>query len=189
MFFCLEAIAYTHYRLMIVDNFTWQEAYLDNILYCISNYSICYPVIIIIMQCWSKLAFGMHIERGVHNNYWVRISMFKFSKRLSFSIEKVSISLLDGTAAGESTTPSHNHCDTIALRSDHMQLGQVMYRLHHEVQVSTRFTHRGPETRGCVNRVETEPSDVNDLYHGTQRRVLLTYKRSISDLLTSYTAI
>ena len=33
-----------------------------------------------------------------------------------------------------------------------------MYRLHHEVG--------GPEARGCVNRVETEPSDVTDLYHG-----------------------
>ena len=41
-----------------------------------------------------------------------------------------------------------------------------MYRLHHEVEVSTGFTHRGPEARGCVNRVETEPSDVTDLYHG-----------------------
>ena len=40
------------------------------------------------------------------------------------------------------------------------------YRLHHEVEVSTGFTHRGPEARGCVNRVETEPSDVTDLYHG-----------------------
>ena len=41
-----------------------------------------------------------------------------------------------------------------------------MYRLHHEVEVSTGFTHRGPEARGCVNRVETEPSDVTNLYHG-----------------------
>ena len=40
------------------------------------------------------------------------------------------------------------------------------YRLHHEAEVSTGFTHRGPEARGCVNRVETEPSDVTDLYHG-----------------------
>jgi hypothetical protein len=40
------------------------------------------------------------------------------------------------------------------------------YRLYHEVEVSTRFTHRGPQARGCVNRVETEPSDVTDLYHG-----------------------
>ena len=31
-----------------------------------------------------------------------------------------------------------------------------MYRLYHEVEVSTRFTHRGPEARGCVNRVETD---------------------------------
>ena len=46
-----------------------------------------------------------------------------------------------------------------------------MYRLHHEVQVSMQFTHRVPEARGCVNRIETEPSDINDLYHGTQRRV------------------
>ena len=41
-----------------------------------------------------------------------------------------------------------------------------MYRLHHEVKVSTGFTHRGPEARGCINRVETEPSDVTNLYHG-----------------------
>ena len=25
------------------------------------------------------------------------------------------------------------------------------YRLYHEVEVSTRFTHRGPQVRGCVN--------------------------------------
>ena len=31
-----------------------------------------------------------------------------------------------------------------------------MYRLYHEVEVSTRFTHRGPEARGCVNHVETD---------------------------------
>ena len=43
---------------------------------------------------------------------------------------------------------------------------RYMYRLHHEVEVSMGFTHRGPEARGCVNRVETEPSDVTDLYHG-----------------------
>ena len=30
------------------------------------------------------------------------------------------------------------------------------YRLYHEVEVSTRFTHRGPQARGCVNRVETD---------------------------------
>ena len=36
-----------------------------------------------------------------------------------------------------------------------------MYRLYHEVEVSTGFTHRGH-----VNHVETEPSDVTDLYHG-----------------------
>ena len=41
-----------------------------------------------------------------------------------------------------------------------------MCRLHHEVEVSMGFTHRGLEARGCVNRVETEPSDVTDLYHG-----------------------
>ena len=40
------------------------------------------------------------------------------------------------------------------------------YRLHHEVEVSMGFTHRGPEARGCVNHIETEPSDVTDLYHG-----------------------
>ena len=38
-----------------------------------------------------------------------------------------------------------------------------LYRLHYEVEVSTGFTHRGPEAR---NRVETKPSDVTDLYHG-----------------------
>ena len=43
---------------------------------------------------------------------------------------------------------------------------QDLYRLHHEVQVSTGFTHRGPQARGCINPVETEPSDVTDLYHG-----------------------
>ena len=41
-----------------------------------------------------------------------------------------------------------------------------MYRLHHKVEVSSRFTHRGPQARGCVNREETEPSDVTDLYQG-----------------------
>ena len=48
------------------------------------------------------------------------------------------------------------------------RLGQTasMYRIHHEVEVSTGFTHRGPEARGYVNPVETEPSDVTDLYHG-----------------------
>ena len=39
------------------------------------------------------------------------------------------------------------------------------YRLHHEVEVSTGFIHRGPEARGCENPVETESSDVTDLYH------------------------
>ena len=39
------------------------------------------------------------------------------------------------------------------------------------------FTHRGPEARGCVNRVETEPSDVTDLYHGLGYVVLTTYLR------------
>ena len=41
-----------------------------------------------------------------------------------------------------------------------------MYRLHHEVEVSTGFAHRGLEAQGCVNRVETKPSDVTDLHHG-----------------------
>ena len=35
--------------------------------------------------------------------------------------------------------------------------------------MSTRFTHRGPEARGCVNRVETELSDITDLYHGANQ--------------------
>ena len=46
------------------------------------------------------------------------------------------------------------------------ELAISMYRLHREVEVSMGFTHQGPEARGCVNRVETEPSDVTDLYHG-----------------------
>ena len=41
-----------------------------------------------------------------------------------------------------------------------------MYRLYHVVEVSMGFIHRGPEGRGCVNRVETEQSDVTNLYHG-----------------------
>ena len=31
----------------------------------------------------------------------------------------------------------------------------IKYRLYHEVEVSLRFTHRGPEAQGCVNRKET----------------------------------
>ena len=31
-----------------------------------------------------------------------------------------------------------------------------MYRLYHEVEVSTWFTHQGQQARGCVNRVETD---------------------------------
>ena len=42
----------------------------------------------------------------------------------------------------------------------------VMYRLHHKVQVSMRFTYRRLEAWGCVNCVETEPSDITDLYRG-----------------------
>jgi hypothetical protein len=36
------------------------------------------------------------------------------------------------------------------------------------MQVSTGLTHQGPEARGCVNPVETEPSDVTDFYHGVR---------------------
>ena len=50
-----------------------------------------------------------------------------------------------------------------------------MYRLHHEVDVSMGFAHRGPEARGCANPVETEPSDVTDLYHGIE----LTNQRQV----------
>ena len=60
-----------------------------------------------------------------------------------------------------------------------------MYGLHHEVQVSLRFIHRGPEAQGCVNCEETEPSDVTDLYQ-LRANVALTmhlwpsnYKRSL----------
>ena len=48
----------------------------------------------------------------------------------------------------------------------HVYICVCTYRLHHEVEVSTGFTHRGPEAQGCVNLVETEQSDVTDLYHG-----------------------
>ena len=41
---------------------------------------------------------------------------------------------------------------------------KLKYKLHHEVQVSSRFTYRGPQAQGCVNHEETEPSDVTDLY-------------------------
>ena len=53
----------------------------------------------------------------------------------------------------------------------HCKYKMFMYRLYHEVEVSTGFTHRGPEVevstgfthrgpeaRGCVNRVETSTS-------------------------------
>ena len=30
------------------------------------------------------------------------------------------------------------------------------YRLYHEVEVSARFIHRGPQARGCINHVETD---------------------------------
>ena len=43
---------------------------------------------------------------------------------------------------------------------------KLKYKLHHEVQVSSRFTYRGPQAQGCVNHEETEPSDVTDLYQG-----------------------
>ena len=33
--------------------------------------------------------------------------------------------------------------------------GRIMYRLYHKVEVSTRFTHRGPQAQGCVNCIET----------------------------------
>ena len=56
--------------------------------------------------------------------------------------------------------------ESIARDMMEIEVHSYKYRLHHEVEVSTGFTHRGPEARGCVNRVETEPSDVTDLYHG-----------------------
>ena len=42
------------------------------------------------------------------------------------------------------------------------------YRLHQEVQVSTELHTEGRTARGCVNPVETELSDVTDLYHGNE---------------------
>ena len=41
-----------------------------------------------------------------------------------------------------------------------------MYRLYHKVEVSMGFTHWGPQARGSVNHVETDTSDITDLYHG-----------------------
>ena len=38
-----------------------------------------------------------------------------------------------------------------------------MYRLYHEVEVSTWFIHRGPEARGCVNHVGTDTEWYNRL--------------------------
>ena len=40
------------------------------------------------------------------------------------------------------------------------------YKLHHKEQVTSRFTHRGPEDQGCIIHEETEPSYVTDLYQG-----------------------
>ena len=40
---------------------------------------------------------------------------------------------------------------------------RFMYRLYHEVEVSTWFTHRGPEARGCVNHVGTDTEWYNRL--------------------------
>ena len=37
------------------------------------------------------------------------------------------------------------------------------YRLHHEVEVSMLFTHRGPKARGCVNHIETDTEWCNQL--------------------------
>ena len=37
------------------------------------------------------------------------------------------------------------------------------YRLYHEVEVSTWFTHQGPEARGCVNRIGTDTEWYNRL--------------------------
>ena len=37
------------------------------------------------------------------------------------------------------------------------------YRLYHEVEVSSRFTHWGPEARGCVNHEETDTEWYNRL--------------------------
>ena len=56
---------------------------------------------------------------------------------------------------------------TVRFSFKFSQSREYMYRLiHHEVEVSTGFTHRGREARGCVNRIETELSDVTNLYHG-----------------------
>lgn len=41
-------------------------------------------------------------------------------------------------------------------------IAMSMYRLYREVWVPLRFTHRGPEVRGCVNHEEIDLSDIND---------------------------
>ena len=42
-------------------------------------------------------------------------------------------------------------------------LGVDMYRLSHEVEVSTWLTHRGPEAQGCVTHIGTDTEWYNRL--------------------------
>ena len=44
---------------------------------------------------------------------------------------------------------------------------EIKYRLHTEVYIRD-LHHRGPQARGGVDRVETEPRCVTDWYHGPQ---------------------
>ena len=48
--------------------------------------------------------------------------------------------------------PNIYHMVRAMLRQVHV----AKYRIYHNVEVSTGFAHRGPQARGCVNRVETD---------------------------------
>ena len=61
---------------------------------------------------------------------------------------------------------THFHlCDVSSRlpKADHQSL--IQYRLHHEVEVFMRFTLPRAADQGSVISVETEPSDVINLYH------------------------
>ena len=51
----------------------------------------------------------------------------------------------------------------IILQLDVPRKALNLYRLYHEVEISTWFTHWGPEARGCVNHVETDTEWYNQL--------------------------
>ena len=55
-----------------------------------------------------------------------------------------------------------------------------MHRLYHEVEVFTGFTHRGPEARGCVNRVDSDRTEQGDNIQHTRIQLLM---HTISNVL------